>query len=310
MLTFVSALALAAGMASTTVTTVGEDATATEKRIISYIKSHLTPGQPLIVSQLYNEVFTAPEERLVLDKLTRAFFRIPLFLVEHKTNLGRLPTLEEIAGQFAFYGPEEASVVLSVMESDPRVPKFVSRDPASGEVVDIDVDKIKADRRFNQAIERTLTGWQGKPAPEVTATDYDGSAFSLSALKGKTVLLYVWFTNCPPCLRIGPELVAIHGKYRGRGFTVVGANADRVLGLSYDDSVRAEYAKKISISFPLVHLSPEGRAALGNVNIFPTLFLISPQGVITNHYVNYQPRETLERDIQQALAAASGSGGN
>lgn len=307
MLTLVPVLALVAGIGSAAVV---QDASEIEKRVISHIKDNLKPGQPVIISQLYNEVFTKPDERQVLDKLNRAFFRIPLFLVEHQSSLGRLPSLEEISGQFAFYGPEEAAVVLAIMESDPRVPKFVERDPASGEVVAIDVDKIKADRRFSQMLERTLTGWQGKPAPEMTASGYDGSAFSLSALKGKTVLLYVWFTNCPPCMRIGPELVAIHNKYQDRRFTVIGANADRVLGLSYDDTVRAEYAKKLDISFPLIHLTTEGRAALGNVNIFPTLFLIDAQGVIAQHYVNYQARETLERDIEQALAAAIGSGGN
>jgi thiol-disulfide isomerase/thioredoxin len=303
----VSVLALAAGLACPA---GAEEPQAIEKRIVSHIKENLKPGQPVIISKLYNEVFTSAEERQVLDKLNRAFFRIPLFLVEHQASLGRLPTLEEIAGQFAFYGVEEAAVVLGVMEADPRVPKFVQRDATTGEVVAIDVEKIKADPRFNQMIERSLTGWQGKWAPEVTATGYDGSAFSLSALKGKTVLFYVWFTNCPPCMRIGPELVAIHNKYRERGFTVVGANSDRVLGLSYDDAVRTEYAKKLEIGFPLIHLSPEGRAALGNVNIFPTLFLMNPQGVITHHYVNYQPRETLERDIEQVLAAGGGSSEN
>jgi thiol-disulfide isomerase/thioredoxin len=276
-----------------------------ERRVISYIKDNLKPGEPLVVSKLYNEVFTAPEERKVLDKLNRAFFRIPLFLVEHNASAGRLPTLDEIAGQFDLEARGDADVVLSIMESDPRVPKFIARDPETRELTGIDLEKIKADKRFNQAVERSLIGWEGKPAPEVTGSTYEGEAFSLSQLRGKTVLLYLWFTNCPPCVRIAPELVALHEKLQDRGFTVVGANADRVLGLQYDDAVRAEYATKLNIRFPLIHLTPEARTALGDVNIFPTLFLIDSQGTISKYYVNYQVPETLEKDVAALGAQTS-----
>ena len=292
----ISALAPLAGVAH------AQDAREIERRIITYVKNNLEPGKPLLVTKLYNEVFTSPAERKVLDKLNRVFFRIPLFIVEHQVTQERLPTLEEIAGQFDFYGPEEADVVLSIMESDPRVPKFINRDPETRELVGIDVDKVKADSRFNQVVERAIAGWEGKAAPAVSGMSYDGEEMSLSAMKGKTVLLYVWFTNCPPCVRITPELVALHEKYSGRGFTVLGANADKVLGLSYDDVVRAEYVKNQSISFPLIHLTPESRKALGGVNIFPTLFLVNAEGTIANYYVSYQPFDVLEKDVQAAMA--------
>ena len=116
---FASALALAL---SSSAFAQNDDA---EQRIINYIKENAKPGERLILSNLYNEVFTAPEERAALDKLTAAFFRIPLFIIEYESRQGRLPTLEDISNQFAFYGPEAADVVLSVMEADPRVPKFV-----------------------------------------------------------------------------------------------------------------------------------------------------------------------------------------
>ena len=139
-----------------------------ERRIIGYIKDNLQPGERLVVSHLYNEVFTSPEERAVLDKLNGAFFRIPMFVIEFEERQGRLPTLEDIAGQFDFYGTEEADVVLSIMETDPRVPRFIERDPETGELTAIDIEKVQADERFNQAVERTLAGWEGKPLPSIT----------------------------------------------------------------------------------------------------------------------------------------------
>lgn len=287
---------------------LAEDGRDVEQRIIAHIKGKLQPGERLIVSQLYNEVFTAPEERAVLDKLNGAFFRIPLFILEFDERAGRLPTLDEISGQFDFYGREEADVVLSIMETDPRVPKFIERDPETGELTGIHMEMVTADERFNQVVHRTLAGWEGKPFPAIAATSFDGQETSFADFAGKTVLVYVWFTNCPPCVKIGPELVALQERYGGEAFSVLGLNADQVLQLQYDDAYRADYASKIGVNYPNLHLTQEGRAALGNVNIFPTLFLVDRSGTIVRHFVNFQSRDVLGPAIAAAMASGSGTG--
>jgi thiol-disulfide isomerase/thioredoxin len=286
-----------------------EDARETERRIITYVKENLKPDEPLVLSKLYNEVFTSPEEREVLSRLNGAFFRVPLFVIEYQASHDELPTLQDISDQFDFYGPEQADVVLSVMESDPRVPNFIRRDPETGEIVEVDIDKIKGDPRFNKALKRSLS-WEGKTAPVVSGVGFagfEGRELSLASMRGKAVLLYVWFTDCPPCVRMSPELVGIQRDFGSRGFTVLGANADRVLGLSYDDQTRAEYLEEQAISFPNFHLSEESRAALGNVNIFPTMFLIDPEGTIVKYYVNYQSRDVLDKDIKAVLDSVTSS---
>jgi hypothetical protein len=96
-------------------------------------------------------------------------------------------------------------------------------------------------------------------------------------------------------------LEAIHQKYGSGELAVLGANADKVLGLSYDDTTRAEHLNKHSITYTNFHLSKEARESLGNVNIFPTLFLIDREGTITKYYVNYQPREALEKEIEKII---------
>ena len=37
------------------------------------------------------------------------------------------------------------------------------------------------------------------------------------------------------------------------------------------------------------------------MNIFPTLFLVGADGTIVRHFVNFQPRETLEPEIRELL---------
>ena len=72
----------------------------TESRVLRSIRERLQPGQPLLITELYEKVFTRDEERRVLNKLYAAFFRIPLFLVEYQEWFHRHPTLKEIAAQF------------------------------------------------------------------------------------------------------------------------------------------------------------------------------------------------------------------
>ena len=273
-----------------------------ERRIIRYLKGNIEPGERIVLSNLYNQVFTTPEERAVLEKLNGAFFRIPLFVIEFEKRQGRLPTLENIASQFDFYGPEEADVMLSIMESDPRVPKFIQRDQKTHELTGIDIALIQADDRFNQALERTLIGWEGRAFPAISGRSFAGRQASFEDFENKVLLVYVWFTNCPPCVKIGPELVALQQHYSGEGFSVLGLNADRVLKLEYDDAYRADYTKKIGINYTNLHLTPKVRASLGNVNIFPTLFLVSPDGTILKHYVNYQSPEVLRMAIEDVLS--------
>ena len=84
-----------------------------------------------------------------------------------------------------------------------------------------------------------------------------------------------------------------------RALVIVGANADRFLGLGYDDEVRRAYAEEQKIKFPVGHWTDESDQAYGNIAIFPTLFLIDGQGMILNHWVGYVRREKLQEAISK-----------
>jgi len=176
-----------------------------EARVVEYLKANVKPGQPVVVSELYNTVFTAPEERAVLSRLFNTFFKMPLYMAQHQKASGKPPTLAEIAEQFRFRVPGQADVMLRIMESDPRMPTFIARDAASGEITHVDVEAILAHPKFGKALERTITGWEGQPAPAFATTTYEGQALSSEALAGTPHLLYFWFTGCPPCVRTSPQ---------------------------------------------------------------------------------------------------------
>jgi thiol-disulfide isomerase/thioredoxin len=272
-----------------------------EAEVVEYLRASVRPGQPVVVSELYNHVFTAPAQRAALDRLFNAFFKIPLFLAQQEKATGRPPTLREVSEQFGFHVPGEADVLFRIMESDPRMPRFVSRDAATGEITRVDVDAILASPRFGKALERTMAGWEGKPAPAFTATTYDGKQLRSESLAGRPYLLYFWFTGCPPCARTSPLLAELDREYAAKGFRIVGLNADRVLELPTTDDERAAYARKNGLAFTLADMTAETQEAYGTVSVFPTMFFVDRNGIVVRHFVSFQEKATLEDAVRRAL---------
>ena len=269
--------------------------------MLDYIRTHLQPGQPLMVTDLYNRVFTQPDDRQAVNKLYKAFFRIPLFVANYQEKFKSPPSLAVISGQFDLHSPAAADILLRVMESDPRVPRFLTRDPKTGEITHVDVEKIKADPQFGQALAREIGGWEGKPAANVTLTRLGGGDIRIAEFQGKVLLLEVWFTGCPPCMQEAPALVSLDRELSARGLVIVGANADRTLGLDYDDSVRQRYIQEHHISYSIVNWTKEGDQAYGGISIFPTLFLIDRKGVIRGHWIGYAQPASLHLAIDGVL---------
>src|SRR5215467_15954337 len=241
-----------------------------EARIIGYLKANVTPGHTVVVVALYNNVFKTPEERKVLDRLYSTFFKIPMFIVQYNAASKKIPTLKELSEQFNFPVPGEADVILRVMESDPRVPRFIERDPKTGEITKVDIDQIKSSPQFSRVLDRTIAGWEGKEALAFSITGYDGKPVTSEQVAGTPHLVYFWFTNCPPCVKTSPLLAELYNKYASKGFKIVGANADKVLELPFDDQVRADYAKKYGFNFTLAHLNAAMQQNYGGVSVFPT----------------------------------------
>ncbi len=273
-----------------------------EARVLDYIRTHLQPGQPLRVTELYNQVFTKPDERQALNKLYNAFFRIPLFVANYQKNYNTPPSLAVISEQFDLHTPDAADTLLRVMETDPRVPRFLTRDPKTGEITHVDVESIESDPRFGQALARQIGGFDGNPAPDLTLTRLGGGDLHLADLRGKVVLLEVWFTGCPPCMQEAPALVSLDRELSARGLVIVGANDDRNLGLDYDDSVRQRYVQERHILYPIVNWSKESDQAYGGIAIFPTLFLIDRKGTIRSHWIGYVEPQTLREATSAALS--------
>jgi thiol-disulfide isomerase/thioredoxin len=274
---------------------------AAETRVVEYLRTNVVPGQPVVVSDLANRVFTTPEERAVLDRLFDSFFKLPLFVALHQRANGRPPTLAEISGQFRFRVPGEADVMLRILEADPRLPRFLERETKSGEITSVDVSAILAHPRFGKALERSLSGWEGRPAPAWTAIRGDGSATGAQAFAGRPHLVYFWFSGCPPCVRTSPLLAELQARLGAGVLEIAAVNADAVLEVPVSGEQRAAYAGRSGWSFPVLEAAPATLAAFGSVDVFPTFFFVDRRGVVVRQLVNFQELPALEAAARRAL---------
>lgn len=113
-----------------------------------------------------------------------------------------------------------------------------------------------------------------KALPEVSFQGGDGQALSLSAFRGKTLLVNIWATWCPPCRHEMPTLDRLEGRLGGPAFKVVTLSIDR----SGPDKVR-EFFAEIDVKNLALYIDPSGKAARDLRAIgLPVTILIDPQG--------------------------------
>lgn len=130
-----------------------------------------------------------------------------------------------------------------------------------------------------------------------------GGTWSLGQERGNAVLLNFWATWCPPCRKETPDLVKLHQRYRGQGFTVV--------GVSLDENARQAvppFVERYAVPYPMLLAGESGLAA--SVEGLPTSLLIGRDGRVVETYVGAVTEEMLRADIEKVLAARPEAGGD
>ncbi len=268
-----------------------------ETNVLKKVREMVQSEDKIIFSELYNSQRFSTAERTFLGRLYEVFFQIPHLLKSEYEQTGKAPTQQQIARSFGI-SRNSVDLLLTVMASDPRVPPLFARNPESKEIKSVNLQNIET-FIHSHGDQSRMTDWERNPLPTFELTTFQGDRLHSADLQGKNVLLYFWFTGCPPCERIAPLLSQLDLQYASSNFQVIGFNADRVLGLPITDLERQEHLIRHKVGFLNTHLDHPTRQAFSNVNIYPTLFFVKPDGVIARHLVNFQNRDTLDRVIAQ-----------
>jgi thiol-disulfide isomerase/thioredoxin len=153
-----------------------------------------------------------------------------------------------------------------------------------------------------------LLGWQevmegkllkrGSPAPDFTVKTLAGAPVTLSALKGKVVLVDFWATWCGPCREEMPYLVSTVQSYAAQGVTLVAVSND-------DLDEQAAAVEAFTGQLPgLRPYAAYGTPELGAtylVRALPTLYVIDRQGNVSQTQTGQASERQLRRWIDAAL---------
>jgi peroxiredoxin len=126
-----------------------------------------------------------------------------------------------------------------------------------------------------------LTGPQlGAPAPAFDLKTIDGASVNLDTFKGRTLVINVWATWCPPCRQEMPDLIASAPKLAKTNVAFLGVDTTEAAPV-----VRA-YASSKTVPYPLAIDGDKSFEKSYDVQYFPTTFVIDPQGILRARYID------------------------
>lgn len=145
-------------------------------------------------------------------------------------------------------------------------------------------------------------------------TDIEGKSVSLSdeRFAGKVVLVELWGTWCPPCIKQIPNLVNWQERYRDAGFEIVAMEFAWLITGSkeeYEAGLRG-YMEENGVNYTVVQAGEttdllEVLPSLKNFQGFPTSIFVGRDGLVKHVKYGFHESEIsyYERTIEELLEA-------
>jgi thiol-disulfide isomerase/thioredoxin len=122
--------------------------------------------------------------------------------------------------------------------------------------------------------------------------DSDGRVVRLSSFRGKVVLLNLWATWCPPCIRELPALDRLQGKLGGESFMVLSLSLDRSGRKIVERFFRRLKIRNLSLFVDPGHAT----GAAFPIDVLPATFVIDRDGRMVSFLRSYADWDAPEAE--------------
>ena len=129
----------------------------------------------------------------------------------------------------------------------------------------------------------------------------NNSPITLSSLKGKVVLVYIWTYTCINSIRPMPYIHDWNQKYSDKGLVVVGVHSPEFQFEKNYTNVK-DAVQRFGIRYPVILDSDHGTWNAYRNNYWPRYYLIDTQGYIRYDHIGEGDYNQIEKSIQSLLA--------
>lgn len=144
-----------------------------------------------------------------------------------------------------------------------------------------------------------------KLVPNAPVKGKAGETMKLSSMRGKVVMLDMFWSQCPHCEEHAPHVVELYTKYQNSGFTVLGLATDTPDKI---EDVKA-FMRKAKINYPVGFITTEVIAYYADSHNrgVPQMVVFGRDGKMVKRMIGWTEKVSKELDevIESQVAKAS-----
>lgn len=151
---------------------------------------------------------------------------------------------------------------------------------------------LTQDKTFNPM--KGMIDWRncirGKEMPELSLKTVTGEKIETKDLKGKVIVINLWFTTCYPCILELPALNRLVEEYKDKDVVFLGISTDTKAMLD------ADFFPKYKFDFKIIADGKDVVKKIGNTG-FPTFYIIDTEGKVRDAWSGGATDKTAETAV-------------
>ncbi len=125
-------------------------------------------------------------------------------------------------------------------------------------------------------------------APDFTLKDLNGNNITLSAYKGKVLILNFWATWCPPCRAEIPDFIEVYDEYKAKGLEILGISVDQISAAQV-----SKFVERNKMNYPVAMATNDLFRDYPPPQAVPTTLVIDRDGKIQYKKVGMMSKQEL-----------------